>query len=155
MERAVQTMPPMISPLTMPCQPSRPTATRITDERISVISVMPETGLVPTMAMALGGDGGEEEGDDGDGEQCHYGLHQGDLHTDEQEDEDGNKSKEEKEHHKRHCQVALRPFTAGLFRIGHPFLLTASLKALPMTPDDLMMPMMPAMAMAPMPMGRT
>lgn len=36
-----------------------------------------------------------------------------------------------------------------------PFLPTANLKALPITPDDLMMPMIPAMAMAPIPMGRT
>ncbi len=46
-------------------------------------------------------------------------------------------------------------FPFSLIPPATPFLLTASLKALPMTPEDLMMPMMPAMAMAPMPMGRT
>ena len=37
----------------MPVVPLRPTLTNTSDARISVISVMPETGLVPTMAMAL------------------------------------------------------------------------------------------------------
>ena len=37
----------------MPVVPLRPTLTSTSDERISVISVMPETGFVPTMAMAL------------------------------------------------------------------------------------------------------
>ena len=50
---AVQTTPPMISAATMPPVPFRPTATMMTDERIRVMSVMPDTGLLPTMAMAL------------------------------------------------------------------------------------------------------
>ena len=37
----------------MPVVPLNPTLTSTSDERISVISVMPETGFVPTMAMAL------------------------------------------------------------------------------------------------------
>ena len=52
-ESAVQTTPPMTSAATMPAFPFRPTATRIKDAMISVISVMPLTGLEPTMAMAL------------------------------------------------------------------------------------------------------
>ena len=53
MDKAVQTIPPIINALTIPCQPFRPTATSTTDERIRVISVIPETGLEPTIAMAL------------------------------------------------------------------------------------------------------
>ena len=52
-ERAVQTTPPITNAATMPEGPFSPTATITTDARISVISVMPDTGLVPTMAMAL------------------------------------------------------------------------------------------------------
>ena len=53
MDSAVQTTPPITSAATIPPGPFRPTATITTDARISVISVMPDTGLVPTMAMAL------------------------------------------------------------------------------------------------------
>ena len=52
-ESAVQTTPPMISAAVMPVVPLSPTLTNTSDERISVISVMPDTGFVPTMAMAL------------------------------------------------------------------------------------------------------
>ena len=52
-DRAVQTTPPITSAAVMPVVPLRPTLTNTSDARISVISVMPETGLVPTMAMAL------------------------------------------------------------------------------------------------------
>ena len=37
----------------MPVVPLSPTLTNTSDERISVISVMPDTGCVPTMAMSL------------------------------------------------------------------------------------------------------
>ena len=37
----------------MPDVPLRPIATKIADAIISVISVMPDTGLEPTMAIAL------------------------------------------------------------------------------------------------------
>ena len=53
MESAVQTTPPMTSAATMPVVPFKPTATITTEARIKVISVIPDTGLVPTMAMAL------------------------------------------------------------------------------------------------------
>ena len=52
-ESAVQTTPPIISAATMPLVPFSPTATMTTEARMSVISVMPLTGLEPTMAMAL------------------------------------------------------------------------------------------------------
>ena len=52
-ESAVQTTPPMTNAATIPPGPFRPTATITTDASISVISVMPDTGFVPTMAMAL------------------------------------------------------------------------------------------------------
>ena len=53
MLNAVQTTPPIISAATMPPGPLRPTATMTTLARMSVISVIPDTGLLPTMAMAL------------------------------------------------------------------------------------------------------
>ena len=52
-ERAVHTTPPMMAAATIPEAPLRPTATIITDDSMSVISVIPDTGLLPTMAMAF------------------------------------------------------------------------------------------------------
>ena len=52
-DSAVHTTPPMMSAATMPPVPLRPTATITTEARIRVMSVMPDTGLLPTMAMAL------------------------------------------------------------------------------------------------------
>ena len=53
MLRAVHTTPPMMRAATMPPVPFSPTATMMTEARMSVMSVMPLTGLLPTMAMAL------------------------------------------------------------------------------------------------------
>ena len=53
MASAVQTTPPMISAAVMPAVPLSPALTSISELRISVISVMPDTGFVPTIAMAL------------------------------------------------------------------------------------------------------
>ena len=52
-ERAVQTTPPIIRAAAIPALPLRPTATRINAAIINVINVIPLTGLVPTMAVAL------------------------------------------------------------------------------------------------------
>ena len=52
-ESAVHTTPPITSAATMPEGPFRPTATITTEARISVINVIPDTGLVPTIAIAL------------------------------------------------------------------------------------------------------
>ena len=52
-DNAVHTTPPMIKAASMPEGPFRPTATMTTEARISVMSVMPDTGLLPTMAIAL------------------------------------------------------------------------------------------------------
>ena len=52
-DKAVQTTPPITNAATIPLGPFRPTATMTTEASISVISVMPDTGLVPTIAMAL------------------------------------------------------------------------------------------------------
>ena len=43
----------MISAAVMPAVPFRPMLTSTSDARISVMRVIPETGLLPTMAMAL------------------------------------------------------------------------------------------------------
>ena len=43
----------MTSAAVMPVVPLSPTLTSTSDERMSVMSVMPDTGFVPTMAMAL------------------------------------------------------------------------------------------------------
>ena len=50
---AVQTTPPITMAATMPALPLRPTATSTSAVMISVMMVMPLTGFVPTMAMAL------------------------------------------------------------------------------------------------------
>ena len=47
-ESAVHTTPPITIAATMPDVPLRPIATKIADAIISVISVMPDTGLEPT-----------------------------------------------------------------------------------------------------------
>ena len=52
-ERAVQTTPPMIRAETIPAVPFSPTATKMIEAKMSVIKVIPDTGLVPTIAMAL------------------------------------------------------------------------------------------------------
>ena len=52
-DNAVQTTPPITIAPTMPLSPFMPTATKITEAIISVISVMPLTGLLPTIAIAL------------------------------------------------------------------------------------------------------
>ena len=52
-DNAVHTTPPMMRAATMPAVPFKPTATMTTEARMSVMSVMPDTGLEPTMAMAL------------------------------------------------------------------------------------------------------
>src|ERR1041384_2910399 len=52
-ERAVHTTPPMRRALSMPEGPVRPVRTSTKDERMSVINVIPETGFVPTIAIAF------------------------------------------------------------------------------------------------------
>ena len=52
-DSAVQTTPPIRSAASIPALPFSPTATMTTEARISVMSVMPDTGLLPTMAIAL------------------------------------------------------------------------------------------------------
>ena len=52
-ERAVHTTPPMISAATIPELPLRPAAMSTTDAMMRVMRVMPLTGLEPTIAMAL------------------------------------------------------------------------------------------------------
>ena len=50
---AEQTMPPTTNAVMMPVPPCKPTADRIKELRIKVIMVMPDTGFVPTVAMAV------------------------------------------------------------------------------------------------------
>ena len=52
-ERAVQTTPPITSAATIPAVPLSPTATMMNEAMMSVMSVMPETGLEPTIAIAF------------------------------------------------------------------------------------------------------
>ena len=52
-DKAVHTTPPITRAAIMPDSPSKPTETRTSDERIRVIKVIPDTGLEPTIAMAL------------------------------------------------------------------------------------------------------
>ena len=53
MESAEQTMPPTTNAVMIPVAPLKPTEARMKELRISVIIVMPETGLVPTVAIAV------------------------------------------------------------------------------------------------------
>ncbi len=53
MERAVQTTPPITIDATMPDVPFSPMATKMEDAIMSVMRVIPDTGLLPTMAIAL------------------------------------------------------------------------------------------------------
>ena len=53
MESAVHTTPPITIDAMMPFVPLKPTATNTVLATMSVISVMPDTGLLPTMAIAL------------------------------------------------------------------------------------------------------
>ena len=52
-DSAVHTTPPITIEAMMPAEPFKPIDTKIPDEIISVISVIPDTGLEPTIAMAL------------------------------------------------------------------------------------------------------
>ena len=52
-ESAVHTTPPITRAATIPELPLRPAAIRTTEATIRVISVMPLTGLEPTIAMAF------------------------------------------------------------------------------------------------------
>ena len=53
MESAVQTTPPIIKAATIPAVPDKPDQTKTREVMIRVISVIPETGLVPTIAIAF------------------------------------------------------------------------------------------------------
>ncbi len=52
-DRAVHTTPPMMSAAVMPSAPLSPMLASTSELMMRVMSVMPDTGLVPTMAMAL------------------------------------------------------------------------------------------------------
>ena len=52
-ERAVHTTPPITRAAIIPLTPLSPTPTITTEARISVMSVIPDTGLLPTIAIAL------------------------------------------------------------------------------------------------------
>src|SRR5512140_1593876 len=52
MERAVQTTPPMSSVCSMPLGPESPMAARATAVTMSVVSVIPEMGVMEMRAMA-------------------------------------------------------------------------------------------------------
>ena len=51
-ESAVQTTEPITSATVIPASPESPAFTRMTEPMIRVTNVIPDTGLVPTMAMA-------------------------------------------------------------------------------------------------------
>src|SRR5664280_1813795 len=52
-DNAVHTTPPIINAATIPELPVNPTETSITEDNISVINVIPLTGFVPTIAIAV------------------------------------------------------------------------------------------------------
>ena len=154
MDKAVQTIPPMMSALTIPCQPFNPTATRTTDERINVMRVIPETGFEPTIAMALAA----------------TVVNRNEIiRMVTNATTACNKVIFTPISRKINTATNVRKrksITNDIFRsfwvlstfisvCAFPPTPNASLKAPPITPEDLMMPIIPAMAMAPMPIGRT
>src|SRR5512145_907988 len=52
-DKAVQTTPPITNAATIPDVPDKPTETMTKEVRINVIRVIPDTGFVPTIAIAL------------------------------------------------------------------------------------------------------
>ncbi len=53
MASAVQTTPPITNAATIPSGPFSPTPTITTEANIKVIRVIPDTGLLPTIAIAF------------------------------------------------------------------------------------------------------
>ena len=150
-ESAVHTTPPMTSAATMPPVPFSPTPTMTTEARMSVISVMPETGLEPTMAMALAATVVKRKAMTAVSTMATSANSRLPSITPNQK--------------KRNVSTSVMPAAMAMKRKGRsrptpcPSLsgrgvvcFVANPTALLMTPHDLMMPMMPAMAMAPMPM---
>ena len=152
-DRAVHTTPPMMRAATMPAVPFSPTATITTEARMSVISVMPETGLLPTMAMALAATVVNRKAMTVTRSMPITAKRMLPFITPSQKNM------------KVMTMVTMLPIairrkemsrlvrSTSSMLVPLPFIsLAANDTALRMMPHDLMMPMMPAMAMPPMPM---
>ena len=148
MESAVQTTPPMMRAATMPPVPFSPTATMTTEARMRVISVIPLTGLEPTMAMALAATVVKRNAITAVRIMATRAKSRLPSMTPSQKNRKViTKVSIEAMAMKRKGRSAFAPCSFPPVPA-----LEASPTALLMTPHDLMMPMMPAIAMAPMPM---
>ena len=148
-ESAVHTTPPIISAATIPPVPFRPTATITTEARISVISVMPLTGFEPTMAIAFAATVVKRKAMTAVRMMATAANNRLPSITPNQKN--------------KNVSISVMPAAIAMKRKGRSLLLlavsplvsvafVASPTALLMTPHDLMMPMMPAIAIAPIPM---
>ena len=137
----------------MPLVPLRPTPTMTTEARMSVISVMPLTGFDPTMAMALAATVVNRNAMTATSTMATRAWSMLPSITPNQKNAKVMRivtmEAMAMKRKGRSCSVRCNVVAAPL----PPFIsLAARLTAPLMMPHDLMMPMMPAMAMAPMPM---
>ena len=152
-ESAVQTTPPMIKAAAIPALPLSPTATRISAAMISVISVIPLTGFVPTMAMALAATVVNRNEMiatiSSPTTACQM------LFTTPPNAKKANTANSVSTMPNTMVFIGISSCVLSVFSTFPPFLPnspTASPTADLITPNDLMMPMIPAVAMPPMPM---
>ena len=153
-DSAVHTTPPITSAAAIPALPFSPTATRINDAMINVISVMPLTGFEPTMAIALAA----------------TVVNRKEMMPTINTPTNACQMFSTTPPNAKNAKIASRAMTmpktivfigmsSSVRSVASAFVpgffvnsLAASPTADLMTPKDLMMPMMPAVAMPPMPM---
>ena len=154
-ESAVQTTPPMTIAATIPAVPLSPQATSMMLASMSVIMVIPLTGLEPTMAMAFAATVVKRK--------AMIATMSKPMIASQMLSTTPNAKKS-----KTAASVTMMPITTIFIEMSLCVLMTSasasdflrrnSLVASPradlITPKDLMMPMMPAVAMPPMPMWR-
>ncbi len=154
-ERAVQTTPPMTIAATIPAVPFSPQATRMRLARIRVMMVIPLTGLEPTIAIAFAATVVNRNAITATISTPTSASHR--LSTTPQAKKMNTA-----------ISAATMPITTIFIEMSlcvlrtsssaPPFFFrnspTASPRADFMTPNDLMIPMIPAVAMPPMPMCR-
>ena len=156
-ESAVQTTPPISSEATMPESPLRPQATSTSAVMMSVMMVMPLTGFVPTMAMALAATVVKRKEMTATMSRPTSACHT--LFTTPPRAKKANTASSAITMPKTTVFIGISCWVRSTFSAGaeEPFLpnsRTAMPTASLMTFDCLMMPMMPAVAMPPMPIWR-
>ena len=137
----------------MPPVPFMPTATITTEARMSVISVMPETGLVPTIAMAFAATVVNRKAMTATNSMPTTAKRRLPSITPNQKKRNVTMMVTTEPTAINLKEMSRWVRNSSLSALGVPFIsLAASETALFMMPHDLIMPMMPAMAIPPMPM---